>query len=159
MNLLRSTRHLVAALVLIGTALVFSAAVAAPPAVAGAAKQRDPDAFYRSEIVPFLKKHCVECHGADAQEGDVRLDQYKDAAAVSADEKTWQRTIQMLRSGAMPPDDAVQPSEQQRRAIVNWIERTTYKFDCDNIADPGHVTIRRLNRAEYNNTIRDLHGI
>src|SRR5207244_12049644 len=85
--------------------------------------------------------------------------QYKAAPSVSPDERTRQRTIQRLRSGAMPPDDAVQPSEQQRRAIVNWIERTIYKFDCDNVADPGHVTIRRLNRAEYNNTIRDLLGI
>src|SRR5438874_5691851 len=159
MNLLRSTRHLVAAFVLVGTALVFSAAVAAPPIASKAAKQRDPDTVYRSEIVPFLKKHCIECHGEDAQEGEIRFDQYKDAGAVAADEKTWQRAIQMLRSGAMPPDDAEQPSEQQRRSVVNWIERTIYKFDCDNVADPRHVTIRRLNRAEYNNTIRDLLGI
>ena len=87
---------------------------------------------YRSTIVPFLKKHCLECHGADAQEGDVRFDQYKDTAAVAADPKVWQRTIQMLRSGAMPPEDTDQPNEPHARSVVNWIERTIYNFDCDN---------------------------
>src|SRR5262245_12586078 len=129
---------------------------AAPPAKPA---QPDPDAIYRSQIAPFLKKHCTECHGADAQEGDIRFDGFKDAAAVAGDEKTWQRAIQMLRSGAMPPEDSEQPSEAQRRAVVNWIEHTIYNFDCDQAADPGHVTIRRLNRAEYNNTVRDLLGI
>jgi mono/diheme cytochrome c family protein len=150
-------RHLVALTVLSSCALYASASSAAPPA---AAKQKaDPEQAYRSTIVPFLKKHCLECHGTDAQEGDVRFDQYKDAAAVAADSKVWQRTIQMLRSGAMPPEDTDQPSEQQRRSVVNWIERTIYNFDCDNVTDPGRVTIRRLNRAEYNNTIHDLLGI
>ncbi len=158
MTALASTRQLVALSALAGAALAVSVAAAAPP-VGSTGSKRDPETAFRSEIVPFLKKHCLDCHGADAQEGEVRFDQYKDAAAVAADEKTWQRTIQMLRSGAMPPDDAAQPSEQQRRSVVNWIERTIYNFDCENVTDPGHVTIRRLNRAEYNNTIRDLLGI
>jgi len=136
-------------------AIAICASAAPPPT----GDKGDPDAIYRSQVVPFLKKHCLECHGADAQEGDVRFDQFGDAKAVAADEKTWQRTIQMLRSGAMPPEDVAQPSEQTRRSIVNWIERTIYNFDCDQAVEPGHVTIRRLNRAEYNNTIRDLLGI
>ncbi|HZN34867.1 MAG TPA: DUF1592 domain-containing protein, partial [Pirellulaceae bacterium] len=70
-----------------------------------------------------------------------------------------QRAIQMLRSGAMPPEDAVQPSDAVRRKIASLIEKTIYNIDCDLPADPGRVTIRRLNRAEYNNTIRDLIGV
>lgn len=132
-----------------------SAATAATPVE----KKQDSDVAYRSQIVPFLKKHCLECHGADAQEGDIRFDQFADAKAVAGDEKTWQRTIQMLRSGAMPPEDVAQPSEQTRRNVVNWIEKTIYNFDCDQEVKPGHITIRRLNRAEYNNTIRDLFGV
>jgi Protein of unknown function (DUF1592)/Protein of unknown function (DUF1588)/Protein of unknown function (DUF1587)/Protein of unknown function (DUF1585)/Protein of unknown function (DUF1595)/Ca-dependent carbohydrate-binding module xylan-binding/Planctomycete cytochrome C len=158
MSLLRSTRQLVALSALVGVASAFSPATAAPPTPVTRPK-RDPETVFRSEIAPFLKKHCLDCHGADAQEGEVRFDHYKEAAAVVADEKTWQRTIQMLRSGAMPPEDSEQPSELERRSVVNWIERTIYNFDCENITDPGHVTIRRLNRAEYNNTIRDLLGI
>jgi hypothetical protein len=124
-----------------------------------AAKKINQTAAFQKQIIPFLKKHCLDCHGADAQEGDIRFDQFKAAADVAADEKTWQRTIQMLRSGAMPPEDVEQPTEPARRSIVNWIERTIYNFDCDTVVSPGHVTIRRLNRAEYNNTVRDLFGI
>jgi mono/diheme cytochrome c family protein len=146
-----------------GTVAGLLTAVAVPPyavlAQSPAAKKTDPNAGFQKQIVPFLKKHCLECHGADAQEGDVRFDQFKSPADIAADEKTWQRTIQMLRSGAMPPEDVQQPSEAVRRSVVNWIERTVYNFDCDTVVSPGHVTIRRLNRAEYNNTIRDLFGI
>src|SRR4051812_41557162 len=142
-------------LALLLTAAGTTSLLAAPPA----AKRSDPEAVYRGQIVPFLKKHCLECHGTDAQEGDIRFDQFKTVADVVADEKTWQRTIQMLRSGAMPPEDVESPSESVRRSVVNWIERTIYNFDCETVVRPGHVTIRRLNRAEYNNTIRDLFGI
>lgn len=131
---------------------------AAPPEAAKPAKPT-PEAIYHSRIAPFVKKHCLECHGTDAQEGDVRFDQFKDLAAVTADMQTWQRTLQMLRSSAMPPEDSPQPSEAERRSIVNSIERVIYNFDCDLAVDPGRVTIRRLNRAEYNNTVRDLLGI
>jgi mono/diheme cytochrome c family protein len=136
-----------------------SVAVAAPPSTADKPAKADPNIAYRGQIVPFLTKHCADCHGADAQEGDVRFDQFKDASAVAADVKTWQRVIEMLRSGAMPPEDVEQPSDAERRKVVHWIEQTIYNFDCDDVADPGRVTIRRLNRAEYNNTVRDLLGV
>src|SRR5262245_35291210 len=159
MRSLRITGQLAVAICLAGWGLGGLFVRAAPPATPAAGKKSDPEAGFRTQLAPFLKKHCVECHGSDAQEGEVHFDQFKDAAAVAADEKTWQRAIQMLRSGAMPPDDSPQPTEQDRRFVVNWIERTVYRFDCENLTDPGHVTIRRLNRAEYNNTIRDLLGI
>lgn len=114
---------------------------------------------YRGEIAPFLRKHCFECHGADTQEGDVAFHKYATAKALQGDLKTWERAIQMLRSGAMPPEDVAQPSDAERRKIAGLIEKTIYNFDCDNLPDPGRVTIRRLNRSEYNNTIRDLIGV
>lgn len=170
MTAIRRTRQLVfdkfdrhfcfvRARILPSLALLLVCTVAASFAAPPAEKKPDPEVVYRSQIIPFLKKHCLECHGSDAQEGDIRFDQFADAAAVASDEKTWQRTIQMLRSGAMPPEDAEQPSEPVRRSVLNWIEHTIYKFDCDTVTPPGHVTIRRLNRAEYNNTIRDLFGL
>ena len=76
----------------------------------------DPDAAFRSQIAPFLKKHCTECHGAGRPGRRHRgSTSFKDAAAVAADPKTWQRAIEMLRSGAMPPEDAAQPTEAERR--------------------------------------------
>lgn len=120
---------------------------------------KQADEAYRSNIVAFLKKHCLDCHGPDVQEGELRFDHYKTAAAVIADLKTWQRAIDMLRSGAMPPEDADQPSDAERSRVADWIEKTIYYVDCNAPPDPGCVTIRRLNRAEYNNTVRDLVGV
>src|SRR5262245_53138206 len=117
------------------------------------------DPAFEREVVPFLKKHCLDCHSGDEPEGSVALEDFKDAAAIAADQKTWQRVIAMLQSGAMPPEDAEQPTMQVRRQMVAWIEKTIYNLDCDAPPDPGRVTIRRLNRAEYNNTVRDLLGV
>ena len=117
------------------------------------------EVLYRDKVVPFLKKFCLECHGPELQEGDLAFHKYKDAAAIAADQKTWQKVEEMLASSAMPPDDVEQPTPAERKLVLNWIDRTIYHYDCDGPPDPGRVTIRRLNRAEYNNTVRDLLGI
>jgi len=121
--------------------------------------KRDSETQFRTVIAPFVKKHCLECHGPDVQEGDIAFDRFQSVASLQADQKTWQRALEMLRSGAMPPEDAEQPSERQRREVVHAIEQAIYQIDCDEEPDPGRVTIRRLNRAEYNNTVRDLLGV
>ena len=59
----------------------------------------------------------------------------------------------------MPPDDEPQPPEHQRQAVAGWLARELARIDRLTPPDPGHVTARRLNRAEYNNTIRDLLGV
>jgi hypothetical protein len=133
---------------------------AAEPAARSAKSQAAANELqYREQIVPFLKKYCLECHGPELQEGDLAFHKYKDVAAIEADQKTWQKVEEMLASSAMPPDDVEQPTPAERKLILGWIDRTIYHYDCDGPPDPGRVTIRRLNRAEYNNTVRDLLGI
>jgi hypothetical protein len=128
-----------------------------PTALAQTAKPATAeDGSFEREIAPFLKKHCLDCHSGEEPEGEVALEDFKDAAAIAADQKTWQRVIAMLQTGAMPPQDAPQPMDADRRKVVAWVEKTIYNLDCNAPADPGRVTIRRLNRAEYNNTVRDL---
>jgi PAS domain-containing protein len=126
---------------------------------AAAATRPDADEIFKNRIAPLVKKHCFECHGPDVQESDVALHKYTRGEQVVADEKTWQTVIQMLRSGAMPPEDQPQPTAAERQQTVRAIESILYAVDCDGPPDPGRVTIRRLNRAEYNNTVRDLLGI
>jgi len=149
-------------IVLCGSVLLVLAvqtAFSAPPNADQAKTAAALERAFRQEIAPFLQKHCAECHGPDLQEADIAFHKYANAAAAQADVKTWERVLQMLRAGAMPPEDVRQPSEAERRKIAGLIEKTIYNFDCDNLADPGRVTIRRLNRAEYNNTVRDLLGV
>lgn len=121
--------------------------------------KRAADDVYREDIVPLVKKLCLDCHGPAKQESDVSFHKYKSVELIAQDEKTWKTVIDMLRTGAMPPEDKPQPSQEERERLIRWIEGTIYHVDCDAPPDPGRVTIRRLNRAEYNNTVRDLLGV
>jgi hypothetical protein len=79
--------------------------------------------------------------------------------AVLRDRGTWERVIQTVRSGEMPPKKKkAQPNAEVRTNLVGWIERTLFPIDPSR-PDPGRVTLRRLNRVEYNNTVRDLFGV
>ncbi|HYE31887.1 MAG TPA: DUF1592 domain-containing protein [Methylomirabilota bacterium] len=132
--------------VLLGGALTSTAA--------GAASTTDFD----KEIKPILQTFCYDCHAGTKKKGGVKLDGYADVAALLKDHETWESVLRAVRSGEMPPDDEKQPTADERDKLLNWLEGELFKVDCEN-PDPGRVTIRRLNRTEYNNTIRDLVGV
>ena len=73
--------------------------------------------------------------------------------------KTFQRVLKMLDAGEMPPEAKPQPPAAELEAFKTAVARTLDAADRNGKPDPGRVTIRRLNRAEYNNTIRDLVGV
>ena len=79
-------------------------------------------------------------------------------AAVLKERDVWELVAQNVESGHMPPKRKPSPKRAQRDRLVEWIQTTLSAVDC-NIKDPGHVTLHRLNRDEYNNTIRDLMGV
>jgi len=64
-----------------------------------------------------------------------------------------------LEGGLMPPEDRPQPGRDEIGGVTRWIKSALTPDECGRTVDPGRVTIRRLNRAEYNNTIRDLVGV
>lgn len=97
------------------------------------------------EPATFFKQHCVRCHGAQKQKGDLRLDM------VRADAKLWLTIADRLELGEMPPEDEPQPSPAEIKAIVAFAKR--YAAET---AHSGQVVLRRLNRAQYRNTLRDL---
>ena len=120
----------------------------------------DPPDPFKKTVAPFLKTFCHECHGPETDNGGLRLDKFSSTKDVQADRKTWTKTLQYLELGAMPPPDHdTQPDSKQRQAVVGYLDKTLFDIDCDLVRDPGRVTIRRLNRAEYDNTIRDLLGV
>ena len=111
-------------------------------------------------VRPILQQYCFQCHGPETHKGDVNLSVYADTAAVQKDAKTWRTVLQQLNERAMPPANKPQPTEQQRQMLAEWVDRTLKSIDLGSLPkDPGRVTIRRLNRAEYNNTVRDLLGV
>jgi hypothetical protein len=118
----------------------------------------EPKLTFLNDIQPLLSQYCFSCHGNGKKKGDVILDTYKDEASILKDQAIWEKVMQNLDAHIMPPENKKQPTQLERERIVKWIETTVFKCDCDH-PDPGRVTLHRLNRAEYNNTIRDLIGV
>jgi hypothetical protein len=120
---------------------------------------------YTMDIAPLLSKYCVSCHGGEKPKAKIALDKFKDDAAIDKNRSMWERVAKAIRNRDMPPRRAfmkpppAQPTGQERDKLSEWIEAALGAVDCDLKRDPGRVTIRRLNRTEYNNTIRDLVGV
>jgi len=107
----------------------------------------------------LLQKFCIECHNADYQEAELDLMPFVDVRHAEANPELWNRVLQMVRFGAMPPEDSAMPSESERRRLGDAIDQAVFNVTCDLRQRSGRVTARRLNRVEYNHTIRDLFGV
>ena len=126
---------------------------------ASSSESTPPKSSYVSDIQPVVKKYCGECHGGDNPEAGISFAKYADEAALLKDRKTWERSFHMISEGIMPPADSPQPTADEKATLVEYLEGALFRIDCSKVSDPGRVTIRRLNRTEYNNTIRDLVGV
>ncbi|MGF1578257.1 MAG: DUF1592 domain-containing protein [Gemmataceae bacterium] len=121
-------------------------------------KAKEKKITFAGNIQPFLKQHCAECHGRRRQRGDISFHQLTTENAVK-DQKLWEKVARVVRSGEMPPRGRKRPTVEEYDAVVNWIDHKVFQVDCGKDPNPGRPTIRRLNKAEYNNTIRDLVGV
>lgn len=119
----------------------------------------DSNLAFKDHIKPLLGKFCVECHGKEKHKADINFEAYKDVAEILNDRNTWEKVRDMLQSREMPPEKKPQPLDEQRQSLIRFIDAELAKLDCTGPVNPGKVTIRRLNRNEYNNTVRDLIGI
>lgn len=106
----------------------------------------------------LITEFCIDCHNKDFQEAELDLETGLEASEMFAQRGHWEKILQRVRFGSMPPEDSAQPTDQQRTALVTSIEEVIYGSGCDLDPKPGRVTVHRLNRAEYNNTIRDIFG-
>jgi Protein of unknown function (DUF1592)/Protein of unknown function (DUF1588)/Protein of unknown function (DUF1587)/Protein of unknown function (DUF1585)/Protein of unknown function (DUF1595)/Planctomycete cytochrome C len=126
------------------------------PCQSGAADQGEEQ--FDQQIRPILEDHCYACHGNGSKKGGVVLDDFGAGKARLHDHDLWWRVLKNLRAGIMPPAGKPRPADQERRLLENWIKYEALAIDRKN-PDPGRVTVRRLNRVEYRNTIRDLVGV
>jgi mono/diheme cytochrome c family protein len=111
---------------------------------------------YERTVHPFFAKHCFACH-ADKKRGGVRLDRFPDEKALAKGFPTLDKALDMLRAGAMPPKGRLQPAASELKPVLAWLEGFVARMDRQ--AATVRAVIRRLNRAEYNNTVRDLLGV
>jgi hypothetical protein len=118
---------------------------------------------YVKDIEPLFAKYCVGCHGGEKPRAKIALDKFKEDAAIDKNRAMWERVAKAVRNRDMPPRRSFkkvqQPTTEERDQLSRWLDAALGAVDCDLKRDPGRVTIRRLNRTEYNNTIRDLVGV
>ena len=139
--------------------LAWLGAVKAPKSAPPRFDRTAAEARLRETVLPVLKEHCWDCHGDAEAKGGVNFDAHTNLMAVLRDRGTWERVMQTVRSGEMPPKKRKsQPAAEVRTNLVTWIEQTLFPIDPAR-PDPGRVTLRRLNRVEYNNTVHDLFGV
>jgi len=115
---------------------------------------------FERDVRPALQRHCFKCHGAEKQKSDIRLDNLStDLLNNRPAAETWHDVLNTLNLGEMPPEDESQFNDGERRAVIGWLTR-----QIDHVAEAQRregsgVVLRRLNRVEYNNTMRDLLGV
>ena len=111
---------------------------------------------YDEQIKPLLAKHCFECHATEKPKGDLRLDKLTLDFADNANREVWATALERIKTGEMPPKEKPRLSAAESRALLEWIRGQVEPAETAARAAQGRVVLRRLNRVEYENTIRDL---
>ena len=112
---------------------------------------------YRDVISPILEKHCYECHGDGYDKGKVAFDELTNDEQILHPD-LWLRVLNNTRAGLMPAERKPPLSAAEQARLERWIKSAVFRIDPAN-PDPGRVTVRRLNRVEYRNTVHDLLGV
>src|SRR2546426_562965 len=107
-----------------------------------------PDDRFRT----FLTRHCLECHSGEKPKGDFSLDQLAPDFDNAANRERWLAVRKRVHAGEMPPKAKPRPAQKDVQALAGWIDA---RAGADRLAH-GRTVLRRLNRIEYQNTVRDL---
>lgn len=130
----------------------------APALILAANPEREQQ--FKAQVQPLIKKYCFECHGNGSSEGDFNLDKYDSAQRMLEGRKNWLKVLRRVNAGDMPPQDHdAHPTKDEYATLAKLIDETLNDIDCSGPPIAGHVTLRRLTRYEYRNTVRDLLGI
>jgi mono/diheme cytochrome c family protein len=116
-------------------------------------------ADFKKIVQPFIAGNCMDCHDSATQKGKLDLEPLTEAHSLQTDRTKWESIYDKLRHGEMPPKDEPRPDAAELRSVTTWL---LAEFDRQDAAAPayvGRVAPRRLNRSEYNNTVRDLLGV
>jgi hypothetical protein len=132
--------------------------IAVAVSAAGRADERAGAARFRDRVQPILETYCYGCHGYGSSEGGRTLDEFASDEALVSNIDLWHAVLKNVRAGLMPPAGEDRPTDDERERLIAWIFADVFGVDPTR-PDPGRVTLRRLNRVEYRNTIRDLMGV
>lgn len=139
------------------TGLLFAANTATKtPAKTPAPTAPPSQGAFDASVKSVLQKSCTPCHNDRMQSGSLNLSPFLNAGSIVEHRDGWERIVQKVRTGEMPPKGIPRPPQSQIEAFVKFIQGEFERADHNVKPDPGRVTARRLNRVEYSNTIRDL---
>jgi len=150
-------------IVLVGlsaTALVLSIAILSgqTPAAGSTKTPAATAAAFKAVTDELFKNTCADCHNNVELAGGFDIGNYVSIQSLTTDRDHWERILAKLKSREMPPPEVERPGKQID-ALVAFLEKEFDRADATRKPDPGRVTARRLTRAEYTNTIRDLLAI
>jgi mono/diheme cytochrome c family protein len=142
-----------AAVTLLGVVLAAGVVLGQSARISGQADEFD------SAVRPILTGTCATCHNAQLSSGGMSVAELTSSESLVGRRDAWEKILQRLRAGDMPPAGAARPAPAQLAAMTAYIERAFERADAAVKPDPGRLTAHRLNRNEYTNTIRDLLGV
>ncbi|MCH2100504.1 MAG: DUF1592 domain-containing protein [Planctomycetes bacterium] len=118
----------------------------------------NPD--FEQDVVPYLKKHCLECHAGAEPEGDFDLSPYLEEKAARSAFDDWDYLRERVLDGDMPPRSRPHPGGAETEKFLAWIDAAHGPVDFRfRPLDPGRPILRRLNAHEYQNTVKKLCGV
>lgn len=124
--------------------------------VSGAASAQSS---FEKDLQPYLKTHCIRCHGSEKQEGDFRIDRLSPEVGMK-DASLWGEVIERISSGQMPPKNVkARPSADESARVVQWLSARIKEGEASRMAKRARVSYHRLTREEYVNSVRDLIGV
>ncbi|HUD27667.1 MAG TPA: DUF1592 domain-containing protein [Novosphingobium sp.] len=133
------------------TAAVYAAQDDAP--ASPAAMTRPEQAAF---VEPMLGEYCERCHNDIDMVADLSVEGLRaDDLRTGRHAEEWEKILRRVAAGEMPPHGKDQPAPEMRAAFVNWLDTSRAGYLATS-PDPGRATIRRLNRVEYANAVRDL---
>lgn len=116
------------------------------------------DAF-RRDVLPVLTQNCIDCHGPDTQEGNVRIDALDPDLLNGKDTNWWVEIRAAISKGEMPPSDYGELAEGDRAQVVEWLTGEIQSASTVRRAREEHTSFRRLTRYEFNYALQDLLGL
>jgi hypothetical protein len=122
-----------------------------------------PDTTFEQVVQPFFVNNCFACHDEDLQTANLNLEAFKSTASLTRERATMKLILDKLKSGEMPPPKSPRPKPEELSAVVDWLSghlgQAPKTATATTPAEESRVTVRRLNRTEYDNTVRDLLGV
>ena len=119
----------------------------------------DPPADYKTLGKAFVEKYCSKCHSSEDPQAELVLTRFSDSDSILRERKIWMNVMKQVQSASMPPKEESTPSVSESEKFVEHIKAIFDHADRNAKPEAGRVTMRRLNRLEYKNTIRDLIGV